>query len=552
MTETAQILAEPDGAFPKIGGMRYLRFLKALHERLEPEWYLEIGTFMGASLQHARCKSIAVDPEFKIQREILGGKPALHCLAMTSDEFFASGVAEALGARFDLAFLDGMHRFEFLLRDFMGAERLSSPDGTIVLHDCIPLSYVGVEREWDTEATKAWTGDVWKVVPILRRYRPDLKIRTVDCPPSGLVMVSGLDPDSRVLEDAYEEIVAAYMDARLTPVALRDLTSALAIEPARQYLDDLAAKPDGSPVNVAIKIPAPRLRTAHQWGEFYFGQSLAEAFEREGLSARIDCHEDWERAAHPGEFDLVLRGNRRFEAGANPYAIWILSQVDRVSEEERASGTHVFFASDIEDPAGTQGTPLLHCTDPGRFFPQDPIPERAQDILFVGACYPKRRASGMVAWAVEAGLPVSVIGARWDWLPEGAWIRRHIRNSRLREFYASAGVVLNDHPPDMRAGGYVNNRVFDVLACAAPLISDPVAGLPNGFAEFIYTAEDPASLKEAVAEALGEDIAMKRRRREFAAHVRAEHSFDARVAVLIETLGLKAGREKTRKASNHA
>jgi spore maturation protein CgeB len=158
----------------------------------------------------------------------------------------------------------------------------------------------------------------------------------------------------------------------------------------------------------------------------------------------------------------------------------------------------------------------------------------------------------MVAWAVEAGLPLSVIGARWDWLPEGAWIRRHIRNSKLGAFYASAKVVLNDHPPEMRLQGYVNNRVFDVLACGTPLVSDPVAGLPDGFDEFVYFADDPQSLKDAIAEAASEDAPMRARRREFSEYVREFHSFDARVVVLVDALGLGSETSQIAKEARHA
>jgi hypothetical protein len=51
---------------PEINGMRYFRVLKRLHEKLKPDWYLEVGTFTGKSLSLASCNTISVDPEFKI------------------------------------------------------------------------------------------------------------------------------------------------------------------------------------------------------------------------------------------------------------------------------------------------------------------------------------------------------------------------------------------------------------------------------------------------------------------------------------------------------
>jgi hypothetical protein len=57
-----------------------------------------------------------------------------------------------------------------------------------------------------------WTGDVWKAVFVLLRYRPDLRLTVIDARPSGLVLVEGLDPRSRVLDDNAERIAAEFTD----------------------------------------------------------------------------------------------------------------------------------------------------------------------------------------------------------------------------------------------------------------------------------------------------------------------------------------------------
>ncbi|NJM91841.1 MAG: hypothetical protein HC861_03555, partial [Rhodospirillaceae bacterium] len=55
----------------------------------------------------------------------------------------------------------------------------------------------------------AWAGDTWKALWILQRHRPDLRIFAFDAPPSGLVVVTQLDPASTRLKQVYEEAVAA-------------------------------------------------------------------------------------------------------------------------------------------------------------------------------------------------------------------------------------------------------------------------------------------------------------------------------------------------------
>jgi hypothetical protein len=39
-----------------------------------------------------------------------------------------------------------------------------------------------------------------------------LKIYALDCPPSGLIMITGLDPNSRVLDDKYFDIVEEFKE----------------------------------------------------------------------------------------------------------------------------------------------------------------------------------------------------------------------------------------------------------------------------------------------------------------------------------------------------
>jgi hypothetical protein len=44
-----------------------------------------------------------------------------------------------------------------------------------------------------------WTGDVWRAALLLKRRRPDLQITTVDAFPTGLVLITNVDPSSRYL-----------------------------------------------------------------------------------------------------------------------------------------------------------------------------------------------------------------------------------------------------------------------------------------------------------------------------------------------------------------
>jgi hypothetical protein len=190
-------------------GEDYLALLRRLHDHLQPRTYVEIGVFRGKSMQLVRPGTVAlgVDPEPKPDAPL---PPNVRLFAETSDRFFAQRDvrAELGGLPVDLAFIDGMHHFEFALRDFMNLERVCAPGSTILLHDCFPCHESVARRE---RATTFWTGDIWRVVVLLKKYRPDLAVHTIAAPPSGLCVVRNLDPGSRVIAERLDELCAEFM-----------------------------------------------------------------------------------------------------------------------------------------------------------------------------------------------------------------------------------------------------------------------------------------------------------------------------------------------------
>src|SRR5262249_27493830 len=190
-------------------GAIYLDLLPMIHSHLRPRTYMEIGVFDGQSLVLARpeTRAIGVDPDPKVTRP-LGPNTSLR--VMTSDDYFASAhvSADLGGLPIDLAFIDGMHQFEFALRDFINIEKHSSPNSTVLIHDVYPLNRLTAERE---RKTLFWSGDIWRLILILRKHRPDLAVNVIATAPTGLGVVRGLDPGSRVLAERMDEIVREHL-----------------------------------------------------------------------------------------------------------------------------------------------------------------------------------------------------------------------------------------------------------------------------------------------------------------------------------------------------
>jgi hypothetical protein len=211
-------------------GLDYRVFLRKLHEELLFDWYLEIGCQKGDSLVPVRSKTIAVDPYFRTEVNIIGQKPALHVFQATSDDFFASGFLERNGIRLGLSFLDGMHHYEYLLRDFIAAEAAAVSGGVILLHDCVPFNFGMTTRDLGAlRPGMAWTGDVWKLIPILQKWRPDLRLTVLDCWPSAIVCVTNPAPGNRVLAKNYQAILAEWDGVELEAYGLDRFQSAFSM-----------------------------------------------------------------------------------------------------------------------------------------------------------------------------------------------------------------------------------------------------------------------------------------------------------------------------------
>jgi hypothetical protein len=247
----------PSGDEVILDGLHYLEVLSELHRRLRPRTYLEIGTWKGASLRVASCASLAVDPMFQLEEGVIGAKPMCVFYQSTSDEFFAFRDPVAiLGKRVDLAFIDALHVFEYALRDFIGTERSVAQSSIIVLDDPCPRDYFMARRslvpsvDVPTKYPGYWTGDVWKLVPVLREYRPDITLTCIDTLPTGLMTCTNLNPDDRTLVTKYDEIVARWREVRLEDYGLDRLLADLQMQSAETWVSSVEPLYPGDPVQV--------------------------------------------------------------------------------------------------------------------------------------------------------------------------------------------------------------------------------------------------------------------------------------------------------------
>jgi hypothetical protein len=283
----------------------------------------------------------------------------------------------------------------------------------------------------------------------------------------------------------------------------------------------------------SVVIAAPAGPDGHRWGDTWFAADLVAALERAGQRARVLRRSE---VAQSDEDDvvLVLRGLRRFPRRARPatWLLWVISHPELVEADEAAEYDAVFAASASWSRAADLGArPLLQATDPARFHPGAGAAGTGADVLFVGSTRGEFRPA--VRDARAAGFAPRVYGVGWEqFLPPEEIAGPFIEHDELPAAYASAGVVLNDHWPDMAAEGFLSNRLFDAAATGVRVASDPAAGLHAVFGDVVRTYTDADSLRALLADphaAFPDDDA----RRDLAATIAREHAFDVRARDLV-------------------
>ena len=300
----------------------------------------------------------------------------------------------------------------------------------------------------------------------------------------------------------------------------------------------------------SVVVSSPKGEAGEQWGDTWFARDLVDALQRAGEEARVVSRGGaGAEAREQDDVVVVLRGLRRVvpRRGNATWLLWVISHPELVEADEPAQYDGVFAASAHWSRAqseefGVPVTPLLQATNPRRFRPDAAAPDSGDRLLFVGSTRGEYRPA--VRAAVEAGLDLAVHGVGWEeFLPPERIRGTFLANPDLPAAYASAGVVLNDHWPDMAAQGFLSNRLFDATACGARVLSDEAVGLTDVFGDTVLTYSDPTRLVEALSGDLDDSFPDRARRLALAERVAVEHSFDARAGVLIERAReLRSGR----------
>ena len=228
----------PDADFP-----HHYALLDHVHARLKPRRYLEIGVDDGLSLRFATGADRVVGVDPALRDDVVAAHPDARLVEQTSDAFFAAhDLTELLGGPVDLAFIDGMHRFEFVLRDLANVQPHCHDRTVVLIHDCLPTDAVCASRE---RTSVAWAGDVWRAAHALTVEPTGCRFVTLDVAPTGMGVLLGL-ADAPPLADRLDGWIDRHGAVGFDRFEADPTTAVTAVPATRATVDDLLPGPTGS------------------------------------------------------------------------------------------------------------------------------------------------------------------------------------------------------------------------------------------------------------------------------------------------------------------
>jgi hypothetical protein len=338
----------------------------------------------------------------------------------------------------------------------------------------------------------------------------------------------------------------AYSYLQLRMEAAQRATSRSEVKLARKSLNSAVAnrKRLRDPQNLrwAIKTSVPVGPSGQGWGDLYFANEIATSLIKLGHTARVDFRNS---VIHPDSADddvvLVLRGVERIRPQTGAInLLWIISHPARVSRRELRDFDSVFAASASWSSSASQRTgievlPLLQATNPEKFNPTVSLQDSGHDVLFIGNTRNEFRQ--VIKDCIEAGVSPTIYGKDWNRFVSQEFVAgEFISNDEISSKYRSAGIVLNDHWPDMAREGFYSNRLFDAVASGGRVVSDYVTGIEALFEGAVKTYGSPSELAIRCAPenrgqwGTNEEIVARANR------IGQVHSFDHRAKQLVQAV----------------
>lgn len=400
----------------------------------------------------------------------------------------------------------------------------------------------------------------------LRRILPgsmsylDKKFKTLDSKFKDLnTKIKGCDNKLKVLDDRSRELdqMNRRQEKLLQEIRQANQAQAKAIEDLKRYVDQELQRRDDwgkraeeirrtagdRPVWV-IKCPAPEGAEKIRWGDYAYAEALKKYLDRLGIYTVIDPKEDW-GCEEKADVVIAFRGCHFYRPDRRNknclYIMWNISHPEMVTPEEYELYDIVCICSyhyvkEVAKQVKVPVLPLLQCTDTELFHPAEKEPETYDhEYVFIGNS--RGVARRCVVWAAQDKLPLKIWGGGWaKILGDNRTIVQEpsVENSQIPDIYRSSRATLNDHWKDMLECHFVNNRIFDALACGLPVISDCSDELKEIFPDAVLYYETKEDFDKCIQTLETDYASVKAKVMAQWPLIKEKYSFETRAKELVE------------------
>ncbi len=340
------------------------------------------------------------------------------------------------------------------------------------------------------------------------------------------------------------------------------LAQTKAIEELKAFIEQEFRRRDDWPVRNAqlhteaagrplwvIKCPAPEGPVKVRWGDYAYAVTLKRYLDRLGVYTVVDTREDW-GCEEDADVVLVLRGCHFYRPDRRNarclYIMWNISHPEMITPEEYELYDVVcvssnYYAKCLQEKVTVPVLPLLQCTDTELFYPaeesgDDQSAVQAKgDYIFIGNS--RGVARRCVIWSAQNQLPLKIWGSGWKAMlgqNKGMVQDTSIENSQIPDLYRSAKATLNDHWKDMLDYQFVNNRIFDALACGLPVISDYCEELKEIFPDAVLYYNNKEEFDDCIMQLETHYDEIKEKVAKQWPLIREQYSFEARARELLK------------------
>ncbi len=197
-----------------------------------------------------------------------------------------------------------------------------------------------------------------------------------------------------------------------------------------------------------------------------------------------------------------------------------------------------FFVTGFDDEWRRNGLPALFLPAAGDagITPVAPDVKFESDVSFIGTGYDTERARLLLR--VAASQRLRVWGLGWDeWKSEVSWSGNPVEGHEFAAVCSSSKIVLGINPARAAGGvSYTSDRTWMVMLAGGFYLAQRTPGVATMLRDGEHCAfyDDAESCVEACTTYLDDEISRTKMREHGEAFVRSHHTYDQRIANLLE------------------